>query len=109
MFSTDDRYDLVLLDLDKPHNQFIKKAVQPYLHIFQELPEGLCVYFEAFGTQIGSRFCGIPLQFPHLLGIPLSSFTYIFAKCQIYQICMIYVSLISAEGLMAKKQSRMVF
>ena len=50
------RYNLEELDLDNPKNKYIAKAVANYLDTFKQLEEGECVYFEALGTLIGSRF-----------------------------------------------------
>jgi hypothetical protein len=54
--SESERYMLEKLDLEHNKNRWIREAVQEYTSVFQSLPDGVCVYFEAIGTSIGGRF-----------------------------------------------------
>jgi hypothetical protein len=54
------RYELVQLDLEAPQNKYIARAVADYVDTFKKLEDGLCIYFEALGNHIGSRFQHIP-------------------------------------------------
>ena len=58
--SEEERYGLIKLDLDNNQNQYINRSCSQYLEIFENLEEGLCVYFEAVGTSIGARFQASP-------------------------------------------------
>ena len=41
-----------------PAHRYLALAAEPYLHIFAGMDEGLCVYFEAVGTNIQARYRG---------------------------------------------------
>ena len=59
--SEDQRYSLERVDLESRQNCYIIEAVSPYLDLFSRLPKGTCVYFEALGPHIGSRFKNVEL------------------------------------------------
>jgi hypothetical protein len=44
------------VDLDEPEHAHIADAVRPYQEKFKQLPDGMCLYFEACGPSIGRRF-----------------------------------------------------
>jgi len=55
----EERYSIERIDLSSRSNQYIARAVQKYLPVFSQIPDGVCIYFEAIGHSIGARFAEI--------------------------------------------------
>jgi hypothetical protein len=55
----EERYSVERVDLSNRSNRYIAQAVQDYLPIFSQIPDGVCIYFEAIGQSIGARFAEI--------------------------------------------------
>jgi hypothetical protein len=79
--SEHERYSLERLNLEDDSscsaglNGYIKEAVKPYFAQFAQLEDGLCVYFEAIGTNIQSRF-GLDLNGERWHDIRVFDFTF---------------------------------
>ena len=58
--SAGQRYRLERLDFANPANREIERAVAPHVEALRALPPGLCVYFEAIGPKIQSRYRHLP-------------------------------------------------
>ena len=54
--SEDMRYRLERIDLSNRSHKYIARAIDRYLPLFKNIPNGTCIYFEAIDPSIGTRF-----------------------------------------------------
>ena len=54
--SEEERYRLERIDLSNRSNRYIAQAIDRYFPILSNIPDGVCIYFEAIDPSIGTRF-----------------------------------------------------
>eukprot|EP00977_Amphora_coffeiformis_P014669 scaffold4162_cov162-Amphora_coffeaeformis.AAC.2 len=54
--SEEERYRVERVDLTNRSHRYIARAINRYLPVFETIPDGVCIYFEAIDPSIGTRF-----------------------------------------------------